>query len=115
MNTTNRAARLSHFGDVDAITVERIDVPQPHDDEVLVRVAAASVNPVDFKIRQGKFPPVSQDDLPITLGRDLAGTIEAVGTRAHYMLSKGDAVFAPDMTFISSTEPAAMFGAVSVF
>ncbi len=90
----NKAVRLNRFGGRDALSVETIDIPQPQDDEVLVRVAAASVNPVDFKIRQGKYPAVKEDDLPITLGRDLAGTIEAVGTRAHYMLSRGDPVFA---------------------
>ncbi len=90
----NRAVRLNRFGERDVLSVETIDIPQPKDDEVLVRVAAASANPVDFKIRQGKYPAVKEGDLPVTLGRDLAGVIEAVGTRAHYMLSKDDAVFA---------------------
>jgi NADPH:quinone reductase-like Zn-dependent oxidoreductase len=74
--------------------IDPVAIPQTQDDEVLVRVTAASVNPVDYKIREGKFQPVGEDKLPIILGRDLAGTIEAVGTRAHFMLSKGDAVFA---------------------
>ena len=91
---TSRSVRLSRFGDTEAIAVEATAIPQPQDDEVLVRVAAASVNPVDYKTMEGEFPPVREGDLPIILGRDLAGTIEAVGTRAHYMLSKGDAVFA---------------------
>ncbi len=94
MVETSRAVRLSWFGGPDALMIDPTAIPQPVDDEVLVRVAAASVNPVDAKIREGKFPPVSEDDLPIILGRDLAGTIEAVGTRAHYMLSKGEPVFA---------------------
>lgn len=89
-----KAVRLLRFGDVDALQVESIPIPHPAGDEVLVRVAAASVNPVDFKIRQGEFPPVKEDMLPITLGRDLAGTIEALGTNADIGLSKGDPVFA---------------------
>jgi len=91
---TSRAVRLSWFGDAQALNIDPVSIPQPIDDEVLVRVRAASINPVDYKTREGKFAPVSEDKLPIILGRDLAGTIEAVGTRAHYMLSKGDPVFA---------------------
>lgn len=91
---SGRAVRLTHFGGVEALSIESGAIPEPHDDEVLVRVAAASVNPVDYKIREGKYPAVQEKDLPVILGRDLAGTIEAVGTRAHYMLSKGDPVFA---------------------
>jgi NADPH:quinone reductase-like Zn-dependent oxidoreductase len=88
------AIRLDRFGGPDALAVATQPIPQAKDDEVLVRVRAASVNPVDAKTRAGEYPVVTEKDLPITLGRDLAGTIEAVGTRAHYMLSHGDAVFA---------------------
>ena len=94
MVETSRAVRLSRFGDADALMIDPGEIPQARDDEVLVRVAAASVNPVDYKTREGKFPAVGEDDLPIILGRDLAGTIEVLGTSAHYMLSKGQPVFA---------------------
>jgi NADPH:quinone reductase-like Zn-dependent oxidoreductase len=94
MVETSRAVRLSWFGGSDALMIDPSEIPQPQDDEVLVRVVAASLNPVDYKTRDGKFPAIQEDDLPIILGRDLAGTIEAVGTRAHYMLSKGEPVFA---------------------
>ena len=92
--STGAAVCLSRFGGPDVLTVEQVAIPQPLDDEVLVRVRAASVNPVDGKTRAGQYPPVRADKLPMILGRDLAGTIEAVGTRAHYMLSHGDRVFA---------------------
>jgi NADPH:quinone reductase-like Zn-dependent oxidoreductase len=49
---------------------------------VLVRVKAASVNPVDFKIRNGQYPAVKEDRLPYTLGRDVSGIIEKCGAQA---------------------------------
>ncbi len=91
---TGRAVRVAAFGGPEVLRIDRVAIPQPVDDEVLVRVHAASVNPVDGKTRAGQFPPVGEAQLPATLGRDLAGTIEAVGTRVHYMLSHGDRVFA---------------------
>src|ERR1700684_3199308 len=94
MVETSKAVRISWFGGPDALNIDASEIPQPRDDEVLVRVAAASLNPVDYKIREGKYWAVKEDDLPVILGRDLAGTIEACGTSAHDMPSKGDAVFA---------------------
>ena len=95
MTETICAIQITRFGDP-AEVIERgeVPIPQPVDDEVLVRVRAASINPVDWKIAQGEYPPVGADKLPLVLGRDLAGTIETVGTSAHYMLSHGDRVFA---------------------
>jgi len=94
LGPVNRAVRLRRFGEADVLELGQVPIPQAQDDEVLVKVVAASINPVDYKTMQGAFPAVGEGDLPIVLGRDLAGTIEAVGTRAHYMLSKGDRVFA---------------------
>jgi NADPH:quinone reductase-like Zn-dependent oxidoreductase len=68
-------------------------MPQPQDDEVAVRVHAASVNPVDYKIRSGGYPMVKQEDLPMVLGRDLSGTVELCGARAH-TLKRGDPTYA---------------------
>jgi NADPH:quinone reductase-like Zn-dependent oxidoreductase len=48
-------------------------------DEVLVRVAAASLNPSDCKIRGGLFPFMSASDLPMVLGSDFARTVEEFG------------------------------------
>lgn len=93
-SATNRAVRVEHFGGPEVITVGAIPVPRPADDEVLVRVHAASVNPVDWKTAQGKYPPVGEDKLPIVLGRDLAGTIAAVGPGAGARWKVGDRVFA---------------------
>lgn len=90
----NRTVWIDHFGDLDVIALSERPVPQAVDDEVLVRVAAASINPVDWKTAAGEYPPKGADQLPFALGRDLSGRIEALGTRAHNMLSVGDRVMA---------------------
>ncbi|NJC34940.1 NADPH:quinone reductase-like Zn-dependent oxidoreductase [Sphingomonas jejuensis] len=89
-----KAVRIHRFGDADVLRVEDVEMPQPVDDEVLVRVTAASLNPVDTKIRTsgGRFK--KEADLPVAMGRDLCGRIEALGTRAHNMLSEGQRLFA---------------------
>ena len=92
--STSRSVWIERFGDLDVLQLADRPIPQPVDDEVLVRVRAASVNPVDWKIAAGEYPPKPANQLPFILGRDLAGTIEAVGTAAHYMVSHGDRVFA---------------------
>ncbi|WP_312016816.1 alcohol dehydrogenase catalytic domain-containing protein [Bradyrhizobium japonicum] len=53
---------------------------------------AASVNPVDFKIRSGKYPSVKGDRLPYTPGRDVSGIVETCGAQAT-RFQPGDAVF----------------------
>ncbi|HTP83481.1 MAG TPA: zinc-binding dehydrogenase [Alphaproteobacteria bacterium] len=74
-----KAVRIHHFGDPDVIALDEVPAPQPAANEVLIRVFAASVNPVDHKIREGKYPPVGPDKLPFVLGRDVCGTVEGFG------------------------------------
>lgn len=90
--TTMKAVRIHRFGGPEVLMLDEVSWPQPKDDEVLVRVHAASVNPVDYKIRAGSYT-VKDDQLPYTLGRDLSGTVELLGTRAH-TLKVGDPIFA---------------------
>jgi len=87
------AIRIHQFGDADVLKMDDIPVPGPKDDEMVVRVIAASVNPVDYKIRSGKYPPVKQDQLPKVLGRDIAGVIESVGAKVR-KFRRGDAIYA---------------------
>jgi len=82
-----KAVRIHEFGGPDVLRLEDLPRPTPGPDEVLVRVAAASVNPVDYKMRNGGLPA---DALPLTLGRDLAGVVEAGGSG----LQAGAAVYA---------------------
>jgi NADPH:quinone reductase-like Zn-dependent oxidoreductase len=69
--------------------VEEVERPEPGPTEVLVRVAAAGVNPVDWKVRQGGG---FLGEPPFTVGWDVAGTVEAVG-RGVTWLAPGDRVF----------------------
>jgi len=87
------AVRIHSFGDADVLKVEDIPAPEPADNEIVVRVMAASVNPVDYKIRSGKYPAVKQDQLPKVLGRDMSGVVERTGTKVR-KFKKGDAIYA---------------------
>jgi NADPH:quinone reductase-like Zn-dependent oxidoreductase len=88
-----RAAVYDQFGNADVLEVREVDNPPVGPDTVLVRVKATSVNPVDWKIRegylQGAFPP----HLPIIPGWDVAGVVEAVGPAVVTGLEVGDEVY----------------------
>ncbi|MBI3650988.1 MAG: NADP-dependent oxidoreductase [Acidobacteria bacterium] len=87
-----KAMRIHEYGGIDALKQEEIAKPQPAADEVLVKVQAASVNPVDWKISEGFGEGWLGYTLPHTLGCDVAGVVEAVG-RATQKLHIGAAVF----------------------
>src|SRR5271167_2962084 len=76
---TMMAARVHRFGPPDVIAMERIELPQPGEDQILVRVHAAGVGPWDAWVRAGKS--VLPQPLPLTLGSDLSGIVEAVGPK----------------------------------
>ena len=72
---TMHAVLIRQFGGPDVVELAEIPVPQPRAGEVLVKVEAASLNPVDWKVRSGKYPAVKEDRLPYVLGRDFSGTV----------------------------------------
>jgi NADPH:quinone reductase-like Zn-dependent oxidoreductase len=86
-----KAARIHDFGGPEVLVYEDAPRPTPEDDQVLIKVEVASVNPVDGKIRAGEFKRF-HPHLPAILGRDVAGVIEAVGA-AVKDFQVGDAVF----------------------
>jgi NADPH:quinone reductase-like Zn-dependent oxidoreductase len=77
-----RKARLHRFGAPDVLRIEQVEPSMPDALQVLVDVKAASINPVDFKIRSGQYPAVKEDRLPYTLGRDVSGIVEKCGAQA---------------------------------
>ena len=72
-----RALRIHKFGGPDTLKLEDIPVPSVGDSEVLVRVHAAGINPVDTYIREGAYATLPK--LPAILGREIAGRVEDVG------------------------------------
>jgi NADPH:quinone reductase-like Zn-dependent oxidoreductase len=74
--------RIHGFGGPEVIQVDKVEPSLPDALQVFVRVQAASINPVDFKIRNGQYPAVKEDRLPYTLGRDVSGIIEKCGAQA---------------------------------
>lgn len=87
------AVRIHSFGDANVLKVEDIPLPEPKDNEIVVRVMAASVNPIDYKIRSGKYPAVKQDQLPKVLGRDISGVVSRVGSSVR-KFKKCDSIYA---------------------
>lgn len=90
---TMKAVRIAQFGGPEVLHLESVPVPKPGEGELLVKVAAAGVNPVDYKIRAGKYPAVKQDKLPFTMGRDISGSIVQLG-QSSSRFAEGDAVIA---------------------
>ena len=78
-----RKVRIHRFGGSDVLQVDEVEPSMPGALQVLVSVKAASINPVDFKTRNGQYPPVKQDRLPYTLGRDVSGIVERCGAQAQ--------------------------------
>ncbi|MEY7848412.1 NADPH:quinone reductase [Natrarchaeobius sp. A-rgal3] len=84
-----RAVRLHEHGDADVLGVDEIDRPEPGDDELLLEVAAAGVNPVDTYFRDGSYEPVG---LPFTPGVDVSGVVADVGSEVEDF-EPGDRVY----------------------
>jgi NADPH2:quinone reductase len=72
-----RAIRVSEFGGPDVLRVQEVPDPKPDSGQVLVRVKAAGINPVDTYIRAGAY--ARKPNLPYTPGTDAGGLVEAVG------------------------------------
>jgi NADPH:quinone reductase-like Zn-dependent oxidoreductase len=79
MDTTMNAARIEAFGGPEVVHLQKISAPEPQEGEILLKIQAASVNPVDYKIRLGKYPAVTANMLPYVLGRDVSGSVAACG------------------------------------
>jgi NADPH:quinone reductase-like Zn-dependent oxidoreductase len=88
-----QALRMHEYGTSEVLRVEAVAVPTPKSGEVRIRVHAAGVNPVDWKVRSGRLQKSYPVPLPYTPGRDISGTIEALGSGVTRW-KIGDAVIA---------------------
>ena len=88
-----RAYVLTRYGDASAIELRDVPEPRAGEGDVLIRVRAAGLNPVDYKTRQGKLRLVTRLDLPQVAGSELSGVVEAVGAGVT-RFAVGDRVFA---------------------
>lgn len=103
-----RAAIYDNFGGADVLDVREVADPPVGPDTVLVRTKATSVNPVDWKIREGYLQGAYPHHLPIIPGWDVAGVVEAVGPAVQTGLKVGDEVYGyvrrDDVTFGTAAE-----------
>lgn len=87
-----KAVRIHSYGDPEVLTYEDAPLPAIAEDDVLIRVHAAAINPVDWKIRQGHLQGFLNHPLPLILGWDVSGVVEAVGANVT-SLKPGDEVY----------------------
>jgi NADPH:quinone reductase-like Zn-dependent oxidoreductase len=93
-----KAIRIRAFGGPEVLKMEETAKPAPAADEVLVKVYATSINPIDWKIREGMSKEKFPTTFPLTLGWDLAGVVEETGCDVNNF-KPGDAVYGrPDPT-----------------
>ena len=86
-----KAVVINEYGDNRVVNIIDIDRPAPQAGEILVKVHAAGVNPVDWKVRSGAGQRMGMT-LPIHLGGELSGTVAAVGAGVA-RFQPGDAVY----------------------
>ncbi|MEU4286795.1 NADP-dependent oxidoreductase [Kribbella sp. NPDC026596] len=91
-----KAFIIDRYKSTDGLRAAEVPVPELRDNDVLVQIHAAGVNPIDGKIKDGEFKRILPYRLPLILGNDLAGVVVRVGPQVH-RFTPGDEVYArPD-------------------
>jgi NADPH:quinone reductase-like Zn-dependent oxidoreductase len=94
---TMKAVSIYSYGGPEVLVYEDAPRPHPGEGEVLVRVHAAGINPVDWKIREGQLQGMLAHTFPLVLGWDVSGVVEAVGSGLT-RIKVGDEVYSrPDI------------------
>ncbi|MDN0042472.1 alcohol dehydrogenase catalytic domain-containing protein, partial [Bacillus aerophilus] len=79
METLMRVAQITKYSKKPHIQINEIPIPEIADNEVLVKVKAAAVNPLEMLIITGSVKLIQDYEFPLTLGNELTGVIEKVG------------------------------------
>jgi NADPH:quinone reductase-like Zn-dependent oxidoreductase len=87
-----KAWAIEEYGDNSVVKLMELPEPQMNDDEVLIGVRAASINPVDYKTRSGMLQAVTRYKMPLIMGHDCAGVIVKKGTKVD-RFEIGDEVY----------------------
>src|SRR5438094_9828148 len=87
-----KAVVANGYGGPEVLKYQDAPKPEPKDDEILVRVMAAAVNPVDSYVRQGMFAKRGMDNRPAIIGYDISGVVEKTGANAK-KFKAGDKVY----------------------
>src|ERR1051325_3292133 len=87
-----KAIRIHQYGDASMLQLEEIPRLSVPDDQILIRIHIAGVNPIDWKIRQGYMKNVRPATFPMTIGQDFAGEVVDAG-KAGTQFANGDRVF----------------------
>ncbi len=88
-----KAIRIHQYGGPEVLAQVEMQSPAPGHDEVLIKVHAAAVNPIDWKMRAGYMKEVFPLTFPATLGWDVSGTVEETGDQVT-QFKRGDEVYA---------------------
>ena len=92
-----KAVRIHAYGDRSVLSFEDAPIPDISPDDVRVRVIASSVNPVDWKIREGHLRKMLPHSMPLIPGWDFSGIIEAVGAQVKGFKVGEDVFCRPDI------------------
>jgi NADPH:quinone reductase-like Zn-dependent oxidoreductase len=76
-----KAVRIHEYGTSEVLKMEEIPIPEIKEDDVLIEIYATSVNPVDWKVREGLVRWRNLHTLPLTLGWDVSGVVSKIGSK----------------------------------
>ena len=86
-----KAVVINQFGGPEQLNIQEVGMPMPKSGQVLVRIHAVGINPIDFKIRNGSMKFIAGKKFPRILGQDIAGVVEQTGKNSKYR--PGDKVY----------------------
>ena len=97
-----KAIVIENYGDKDELVEKEVAAPVINEDQVLVELKATSINPIDWKLREGYLKDNLQFEFPIILGWDAAGIVKETGKNVKNF-KEGDRVFARPATTRNGT------------